>query len=88
MEKGGVNHRLFGNRLVAAPAGLELTGETALVLQPEQPVCWLLGLAPLQLWRCFRLIESTRAALERNANHAGFLEALLFGLALLKPRRW
>ncbi|NLW06442.1 MAG: hypothetical protein GX039_00430 [Clostridia bacterium] len=57
----------------------KLTGETALVLQPEQLVK-APGLAPLQLWRCFQLIESTRAALERNANRRLALEALLFGL--------
>lgn len=56
-----------------------MTGEQALILQPGKFIS-LPEFTPLQAWRCFQLIESTRAAVERNANRRLVLEVFLFRL--------
>jgi DNA polymerase-3 subunit delta' len=57
-----------------------LTGEEALVMQPPGQLITVSGLTPLQVWRCFQLIENTRAEVERNANRRLALEVLIFRL--------
>jgi len=57
---------------------LRLTGRENLLLQSEAGLP--LYLTPLQLWRCFRSIDNTRALLERNANRRLALEVLIFKL--------
>jgi len=55
-----------------------LTGATTLLLQSGHLL--LPDLTPLQLWRCFQIVEAARAAVERNANRRMVLEVLIFKL--------
>lgn len=80
LEKEGEPAAVLGAMALACRDQLtwQLTGETALLLQPGYSVAP--ELTPLQLWRCFQIIEGARAAVERNANRRLALEVLIFSL--------